>query len=83
MKTLLLSKTKIGRWIQQLKKEEITITHHGKPVAILINPQEFESWRETQVIRSDPKFMKEIRKGLSTLKRVRKTYTLEELFEMA
>ncbi len=62
--------------------EEVLITKNGRPAAVLISPSEFESLKETVAVRSDFALMKEIKKGLKTLKRKRaKLYTLEELFE--
>ena len=62
--------------------EEVVITKNGKPVAVLISPDEFESWRETMHIRFDVDFMKEIKKGLTALKKNKASiYTLEELFD--
>jgi prevent-host-death family protein len=61
--------------------EEITITKNGRPVAILVSPDEFESWKETGTILSDKDLMSEIRKGLKALKgKSVNIYTLEELF---
>ena len=62
--------------------QEITITKNGRPVAVLVSPGEFEGWRETLVIRSNDDLMKEIKKGLASLKKKKASlYTLEELFE--
>ena len=62
--------------------EEVVITKNGKPVAVLVSPCEFESWRETMQIRFDADFMKEIKKGLVALKKNKASlYTLEELFD--
>jgi prevent-host-death family protein len=62
--------------------EEVIITKNGKPVAVLVSPDEFESWRETMQIRFDADFMKEIKKGLIALKKDKASlYTLEELFD--
>ncbi|MBM4278466.1 MAG: type II toxin-antitoxin system Phd/YefM family antitoxin [Deltaproteobacteria bacterium] len=61
--------------------EEIVITKNGRPAAVLVSPEEFESLKETIAVRSDLSFMKEIKKGLRALKRRKsKLYTLEELF---
>lgn len=61
--------------------EEIMITKNGRPAAVLVSPEEFESLKETIAIRSDSSLMKEIKKGLRVLKMKKaKVYTLEELF---
>ncbi len=61
--------------------EEIMITKNGRPAAVLVSPEEFESLKETVAVRSDSALMKEIRKGLRALKmRKEKLYTLDELF---
>jgi len=61
--------------------EEIVITKNGRPAAVLVSPEEFESLKETIAIRSDIALMKEIKKGLRALKTKKtKLYTLEELF---
>jgi len=60
--------------------EEVLITKNGRPAAVLVSPEEFESLKETVAIRSDSALMKEIKKGLRALKKKRtKLYTLEEL----
>jgi len=85
MKVLPLSevKMKLSELIEEVssRDEEITITKNGKPVAILVSPDEFDSWKETLAIRADEELMSEIRRGLKDLKKKRKLYTLEELFE--
>jgi prevent-host-death family protein len=61
--------------------EEIMITRNGRPAAVLVSPEEFESLKETVAVRSDLALMKEIKKGLKALKMKRaKLYTLDELF---
>jgi len=85
MKTLPLSeaKTKLGRIIELLclTDEEVMITKNGRPAAILISPDEFESWKETIAVLSDRNLMADIRKGLSDLEKSDRRYSLEELFE--
>ena len=85
MKTLPLSevKTKLSSLIDEVRDrdEEVTITRNGRPVAVLVSADEFDSWKETISIRTDVAFMEEIRQGLATLKAGNaKLYTLEELF---
>jgi len=62
--------------------EEVMITKNGRPAAVLVSPEEFESLKETVAVRSDSSLMKEIKKGLRALKAKKaKMFTLEELFE--
>ncbi len=85
MKTLSLSETKmkLSELIEKVYStdEEIVITKNGRPAAVLISPDEFESWKETIYIKSDGELMDEIKKGLSHLEKNSKLYTLDELFE--
>ena len=85
MKTLPLSeaKTKLSSLVDEVRDrdEEVTITRNGRPVAVLVSADEFDSWKETIAIRTDAAFMEEIRQGLAALKAGNaKLYTLEELF---
>jgi len=85
MKILSLSeaKMKLSALVESVRAtdEEITITKNGRPVAVLVSPEEFESWKETIAVMSDDVLMKEIKKGLESLRRKKaKLYTLEELF---
>lgn len=86
MKTLSVSeaKMKLSGLIDALNAtdEEVMITKNGRPAAVLVSPEEFESLKETVAVRSDSSLMKEIKKGLRALKAKKaKIYTLEELFE--
>lgn len=84
MKVLPLSevKMKLSQLVQEVVSvdEEITITRNGKPVAVLVSPAEFDSWKETLTLRADMELMAAIRRGLASLKTKRQLYTLEELF---
>jgi len=84
LKTLSLSeaKAKLSGLVKVVADtdEEIVITRNGSPAAVLVSPEEYESWKETLAVRSDPGLMKEIRKGLKALKARRsRLYTLDEL----
>lgn len=86
MKTFPLSeaKTKLSGLVEKVhsRDEEIVITRNGRPVAVLVSPDEFDSWKETVAIRADTALMREIKAGLSALKAKKaKLYTLEELFK--
>jgi prevent-host-death family protein len=84
MKTLPLSevKMKLSQLIDEISSqdEQITITRNGRPAAVLISPDEFESWKETVAIRSNAELMSEIRSGLRSLRRTRRLSTIKELF---
>ena len=83
MKTLSLSeaKMKLSELVEKVfsTDEEVMITKNGRPAAVLVSPDEFESWKETIEIKHDSEFMDEIKKGLVSIRRKSKLYTLEEL----
>ncbi len=85
MKTLSLSeaKMKLSSLIETLQQidEEIIITKNGKRAAVLVSPDEYDSWKETTEILSDRELMKEIQKGLASLPDDSRLYTLDELLE--
>ncbi len=86
MKTLSLSDAKAGLsgLVDEVERrdEEIVITRNGRPAAVLVSPEEYESWRETLAIRADRDLMREIKAGLSALKSRRaRLYTLQDLFK--
>ncbi|MDA2918338.1 type II toxin-antitoxin system Phd/YefM family antitoxin [Desulfobacterota bacterium AH_259_B03_O07] len=86
MKTLSVSeaKMKLSALVDEVSatEEEIVITKNGSPVAVLISPDEFESLKETIIVRSDSALMSEIKKGLKDLKDKRaRIYSLEELLK--
>ena len=85
MKTLSLSeaKAKLSGLVEDVERrdEEVVITRNGRPAAVLVSPDEYESWKETLAIRSDRDLMREIKAGLAALKaRKAHLYTLDELF---
>ena len=61
MKILSLSeaKMKLSALVDRLSvtNEEILITRNGSPAAMLVSPDEYESWKETLLIRSDKELM--------------------------
>lgn len=88
MKTLPLSeaKTNLSSLIDDVERrdEEIVITKNGRPTAVLVSADEYDSWKETQAIRADAGLMHDIRAGLAALKsRQPRLYTLDELFDDA
>jgi prevent-host-death family protein len=85
MKTLSVSeaKMKLSELVENVYStdEEVMITKNGRPAAVLVSPEEFESWKETLDIKANADLMEEIKKGLAGLKKNAKLYTLEELFK--
>ncbi|MBN2061642.1 MAG: type II toxin-antitoxin system Phd/YefM family antitoxin [Deltaproteobacteria bacterium] len=86
METLSLSeaKIKLSSLVDRVSNmdEEIIITKNGRPAAVLVSPEEYEGWKETILIHSDPDFVEEIKKGIKALKNKKaKLYTLEGLFD--
>jgi prevent-host-death family protein len=86
MKTLSLSdaKAKLSGLVDQVSRrdEEIVITKNGRPAAVLVSADEYDSWQETYAVRSDAGLMREIKAGLRALKvRKAKLYTLDELLK--
>ena len=75
------AKTHLSRLVADLEKEEdeLIITRNGRPAAVLISADEYESWRETREIRRNRALMTEIKKGLSQLARGQR-FTFEEVF---
>jgi prevent-host-death family protein len=76
------AKTKLSELVDSVERrdEVVTITRNGKPVAIIVSKDEYEGWCETLEIMKDEKFMSEIRRGIRSLKRAKKQYSLDELF---
>jgi prevent-host-death family protein len=86
MKTFSLSeaKAKLSELIEKVRTsdEEIVITKNGRAAGVLVSPDEYESWKETESVRADASLMREIKRGLLALKRRRANlYTLEELLK--
>lgn len=48
--------------------DEYVITVNGKPTAVIMSHDEYESWRETEEIMGDPVMVSEIKKAERELK---------------
>lgn len=85
-RTLPLSEAKahLSRLVEDVARrdDEIVITRNGRPVAVLMSSDEYESWKETQEIKRDKELMRQIQEGIKELERgKKKRYThLDELF---
>jgi len=86
MKTFSLSdvKARLSGLVDEVERrdEEIVITRNGQPAAVLVSPDEYDSWKETLAVRSDKALMREIKAGLAAIKsgKVRR-YSIEKLFK--
>ncbi len=58
--------------------DEYIITVKGKPKAVLMSADEFEGWKDTNEILSDPELVRAIKEGEDDIKAGRVT-TLEDL----
>ena len=86
VKTLSLSeaKIKLSALIDEIRDrdEEVTIARNGRPVAVLVSADEFDSWKETLSIRVDAPLCDEIARGLAALNEGEaKLYSLDELID--
>ena len=48
--------------------DEYVITVNGKPAAVLMSHDEYESWKETEEILADPKLMADIKESEEDIK---------------
>ena len=82
-KTLTLSeaKARLSELVATVEQteEELVITRNGRPVAVLISAEEFESWQETRDIQRNPALMEEIKQGLRQLGKGQ-SFSFEEVF---
>ena len=82
-KTLTLSeaKARLSELVAKVEEteEELVITRNGRPVAVLISAEEFESWQETREIQRNPALMREIRQGLKQLDNGQ-SFSFEDVF---
>lgn len=77
MKTLPLTEARKGlsKIVDEVAAihEHVTITRQGKPAAVVMSADEFESWQETLEIMSDPETMASIKRGMRDIKAGRVT----------
>ena len=82
-KTLTLSeaKARLSELVATVEQteEELVITRNGRPAAVLVSADEFESWKETREIQRNPALMREIKQGLRQLEKGQ-SFSFEEVF---
>jgi antitoxin YefM len=83
MKTLPFSqaKDKLSSVIDDVadRDDVVMITRNGRPAAVVVSPEEYDSWQATIDILSDPALMAQFERSRRSMRRSR-IYSLEELF---
>ena len=85
-RTLSLSevKMKLSSLVDDITRrdDEIIITRNGKPAAVLLSADEYESWTETHTVLSDKDLMRQIRQSMKEYKekRFNSFKSVDELF---
>jgi len=69
MKIAALSEVKddLSRFLRMAEKEEVVITHHGKPAGILIGFEDEDDWFDCR-LEKDPRFLKRIEQARRSIK---------------
>ena len=83
MKVLPISKVKarFGALVDEVERtdERVVVMRRGRPAAVLVSHDYFDSWQETLEIASDRALMTEIRRGIRQIERGQ-TVSYEEVF---
>lgn len=83
-KTLPLSevKTHLPELVTKVeaRDEQIVVTRHGKPTAVILSYDEFERLKETLDVLSDPALMRQIHKSLAYFAKGGKGKGFEDVF---
>lgn len=81
-RTLSLTKAReeLPTLVEKAQKQlnEFVITVRGEPAAVIMSIAEYESWKETMDIMSDPGLMKAIKQGEEDVKK-RRVYDWEDV----
>lgn len=60
-------KDDLSRYLHEAEKQEIVITHHGKPAGVLIGFESEEDWFEYR-LEHDPRFLRRIEQARNSLR---------------
>lgn len=60
--------------------QKYVVTRNGKPAAVIMSFDDWESWQETIAILCDPKARKRIEKSIAYFEKGGKGKTIEEIF---
>ena len=76
------AKMKLGELVAGLEagEEEVVITRHGRPAAILIAPEVYEALQETLSILSNPEAVAQIRRAQAYFAMGQRGLSLDEVF---
>ncbi len=74
-------KMKLTHLVAQIQKQanEVVVTRRGKPAAIILNYEEYESLKETLEIMSHPRLVNELKHRRDYFRRGGKGLTIEEV----
>ena len=61
--------------------QEYVVTKNGHPAAVIMSYEEWESWKETMEILSDPKLLRRIQRNRAYFTRGGKGKTIAEVFK--
>ena len=73
-------KNRFSTYLELSKREDIVVTKNGRPAAVIMSFDEWESWRETFDILSDKRTMKRIRRSVAYFNEGGKGKTIDEVF---
>lgn len=83
-KTLSLSevKTRLPELVSkvEVREDQIVVTRHGKPAAVILSYDAYERLQETLDVLSDPAMMRQIHKSLAYFARGGKGKPFEDVF---
>jgi prevent-host-death family protein len=81
MKKVALSEVKddLSKYLRLAEKEEIVITHHGKPAGILIGFESEDDWFDYR-LENDPRFLRRIETARKNI-RAGRSVRLEDIEE--
>jgi prevent-host-death family protein len=73
-------KARFSELVDRVAREQdrVVVTRHGRPVAVLVSPDDLEDLEETLAILSDPELMAQIRESKEQIARG-ETISLEEV----
>ena len=83
-KTLSLSevKTHLPELVGKVmgREDQIVVTRHGKPAAVIVSYDEYERLQETLDVLSDPALMRQIHQSLAHIAKGGKGVSFEDVF---